>query len=40
MLRQLSITYDEYSSVPIVNNLDKNSQEILVVKDMKLEEDS
>lgn len=34
MLRQLNITYDEYSSVPMVNHLAKSLQEVLLVKDI------
>lgn len=38
MLRQLNITYDEYSSVPVVNHLAKSFQEVLLVKDIGEEE--
>lgn len=34
MLRQLNITYDEYSSVPMVNHLAKSFQEVLLIKDI------
>lgn len=38
MLRQLNITYDEYSSVPMVNHLAKSFQEVLLVKDIEEED--
>ncbi len=38
MLRQLNITYDEYSSVPMVNHLAKSFQEVLLVKDLEEED--
>ena len=37
MLRQLNITYDDYSSVPMVNHLAKSIQEVLLVKDLDSE---
>lgn len=39
MLRQLNITYDEFSSVPMVNHLAKSLQDVLVVKDTELKEE-
>lgn len=38
MLRQLNITYDEYSSVPMVNHLAKSFQEVLLIKDLEEED--
>ena len=38
MLRQLNITYSEYSSVPMVNHLAKSFQEVLLVKDVDEED--
>ncbi len=34
MLRQLNITYDDYSSVPMVNHLAKSFKEVLLVRDL------
>ena len=38
MLRQLNITYNEYSAVPMVNHLAKSFQEVLLVKDIEEED--
>lgn len=38
MLRQLNITYSEYSAVPMVNHLAKSFQEVLLVKDIDEED--
>ena len=38
MLRQLNITYDDYSAVPMVNHLAKSFQEVLLIKDVDEEE--
>lgn len=35
ILRQLNITYRDYSSVPLVNHLAKSFQEVLLVKDLE-----
>lgn len=37
MLRNLNITYDGFSSVPVVNHLAKSFEEVLSAKDIKEE---
>ena len=39
ILRQLNITYKEYSSVPMVNHLAKSFQEVLLVKDVEMDDE-
>ena len=39
MLRQLNITYDDYSAVPMVNHLAKSFQEVLLVKDVEMDDE-
>ena len=39
MLRQLNITYDDYSAVPMVNHLAKSFEEVLLVKDVEMDDE-
>ena len=38
-LRELNITYGEYSAVPMVNHLAKSFQEVLLVKDLEIDDE-